>query len=176
MKCVECGAVMVELERKPYHYVESGLDNIYLYGVVEFRCPKCKNEMVRIPHPLQLHIILAMAISQKEGHLIGAEIRFLRKEVGMTAKGFAEAIGVTSQSLSRWENDKEKQSEPHDRLIRFIFRFMMQLRLQTMINCLEETLKQAEVVSFKNKRMDVNADQMRFIKIPNTAVCESAAS
>ncbi len=167
---------MNEVEKGPYHYVESGLDNVYLYGVTEYNCPKCKNKMVRIPRPFQLHIILAIAISQKEGHLSGSEIRFLRKEVGMPAKALAEAVGVTPQSISRWENEKEKQSESHDRLIRYIFRFMMQERLKTTINYLEDTLKQAEVVSFKNKRVDVNADQMRFISIPNVAVCECGAS
>ena len=174
MKCVECGTKMRELEKRPYHYVESGLDNIYLYGIVEYECPNCKNEMVRIPRPFQLHIILAIAISQKDDCLNGSEIRFLRKEIGVNAKTFAKAIGVTPQSLSRWENEKERQSESHDRLIRYAFRFMMQERLQTMITFIEDVLKQARVISFKNNRVDVQADQLKFISIPHAAVCECA--
>jgi putative zinc finger/helix-turn-helix YgiT family protein len=176
MKCAECGATMHAIEKKPYHYVESGLDNVYLYGIDEYRCPKCSNEMVRIPRPLQLNIMLAIAISQKEGRLTGAEVRFLRKEIGMNGKAFAEAVGVNPVSLSRWENDKESQSESHDRLIRYVFRFMLQKQLQTMIDRVEDALRQAEIISFKNKRVDVNADQMRYITIPNAAVCEKAAS
>lgn len=172
MKCTECKAEMKALEARPYPYEESGLDNVVLFGVTEYRCPQCGNEMARIPHPLQLHILLAVAISLKEGHLTGAEIRFLRREVGMNGKAFAEAVGVTPVSLSRWENDKEKQSESHDRLMRYVFRFVMQERLQTTINFLEDALKQAQVVSFENKKVHVHADQMRFITLPHAAVCE----
>jgi putative zinc finger/helix-turn-helix YgiT family protein len=165
---------MKELERKPYHYTESGLDNVYLYGVAEYKCPKCGNEMVQIPRIAQLHIILAIVISQKPERLTGEEIRFMRKEVGMNGKAFAEAIGITPVSLSRWENNKEKHSDSHDKLVRYIFRSMMQKRMQDMMDYIEESISQAEVISYQNRRMDVKTDQMRFFKIHERAVCDCA--
>ena len=166
MKCIKCNAVMKELKRQPYHYTESGLNNVYLYGVTEYECPKCDNKMIRIPRITRLHIIIAIAISQKPERLTGEEIRFMRKEVGMTGKAFAEAIGVTPVSLSRWETNEVKHSDSHDKHIRLIFRFMMQKRLRTMIDFIEDSIAQAEVISLKNRRMDVKADQMKFFNIP----------
>ena len=37
---------------------------------------------------------------------IGAFLKELRKENGMTQEQFAEKLGVTNRSISRWENGK----------------------------------------------------------------------
>ena len=39
----------------PYHFVESGLDHIYLVGIPVNYCEECKEELPEIPNVAQLH-------------------------------------------------------------------------------------------------------------------------
>lgn len=169
-KCYECGTVMKE-KKITHHYKESGLDNVYLEGVSEFVCPECKARFVDMPRPVQLHIVLAIALSFRKSMLTGPEIRFMRKEVGMTGKAFAEFIGVNSVTLSRWENapDDANKEESNDRLIRFAFKVMMYERLRAMLSWMEAQIQQSKVVSFHNERVDVDADAMKYVSIPESS-------
>ncbi len=165
-KCYECGKVMNDKKIK-HHYVESGLNNVYLEGVSEFTCPSCKTSFVDIPEPTQLHIVMAVALSDKKGLLTGPEIRFMRKEVGMTSKGFAAFIGVSPVTMSRWENSEgdSNRDESNDRLIRLAFKVMMYERLKAMLSCLEAMIQKAGVISFHKERMDIDAEAMKYISI-----------
>ncbi len=166
-KCYECGKVMKKKEIS-YHYTESGLRNVYLDGVFEFTCSKCGASFVDIPEPVQLHIVLAIVLSCLKKRLTGPEIRFMRQEVGMTSKAFAEMIGVSPVTMSRWENDEgdANKDESNDRLIRMAFKVMMCERLHSIISSLENMIQRAQVISIHNERLDVNADAMKFISIP----------
>ncbi len=50
----------------------------------------------------------------------GAEIRFLRKHIGLSAKKFADLIGADATTLSKYENAKREVSISKDRLIRTV--------------------------------------------------------
>jgi DNA-binding transcriptional regulator YiaG len=50
----------------------------------------------------------------------GVEIRALRKKLGWTQMALAEAIGVTSNTVARWERGEMAISEPATRLLRKI--------------------------------------------------------
>ena len=52
--------------------------------------------------------------------LSGKEIRFLRKAADWTAKQLAEIIGVTPESVSRWENGKEVVGPTSEKLLRIM--------------------------------------------------------
>lgn len=151
-----------------HHYLESGLKNVYLEGVKEFICPKCKESYIDIPSPELIHIIIALVISSKEGMLSGEEIRFMRKELGMTGKAFAHFIGVSPITLSRWENDSgsANKSEAHDRLIRFAFKIMICERLRIMVSWLENQIENKKVASLARRRLEINAAQLGKTKIP----------
>lgn len=173
-KCFECGKVMKEKSIR-HHYVECGLPNVYLDGVSEFTCPECNTSFVDIPGPEQLHIVLAMAIANSPEKLTGPEIKFLRKEVCMTGKSFAQFIGVDPVTLSRWENDKgdANKEDSNDHLIRMAFKIMMGNRLQTYIAWIESMIEKASVISFNRKRVDVNTDFMRFVSLPSATAKET---
>jgi transcriptional regulator with XRE-family HTH domain len=47
----------------------------------------------------------------------GKEIRALRQKLGWTQAALAEALGVTSNSVARWERDEMAISEPTVRLL-----------------------------------------------------------
>jgi len=59
--------------------------------------------MVRALHPLRLN---------------GAELRFMRKVVGMKSKDFAQTVGMDPSSYSRYENDKDQMGGYVEQLVR----------------------------------------------------------
>lgn len=165
MRCVECGNEMKSRVLDSYKYAESGLDNVYLSGATEYRCDRCKLVEVDIPTPIMLHIVIALALSEKPAHLNGNEIKFMRKEVGMTGKAFAKLLKINSVTLSKWENDEMKHTDSHDVLIRYAFLLAMQHRLHSMIDNLLMLLKRARIYSLENKRLNIKALDVDLVSI-----------
>jgi putative zinc finger/helix-turn-helix YgiT family protein len=109
-----------------YHYVESGLPNVWLTGVEIFEC-NCGENFAYIPCASELHRLIAEILLQKEEQLSGREIRFLRKHMGLKAKDFADKIGVMNVTVSRWEREETIPPKPIDRLIRYFYAIEMNL-------------------------------------------------
>jgi putative transcriptional regulator len=118
MKCIECGAEMVT-ETEDYPYVEAGIEGVYLAGVKVSRC-KNGHEEVAIPLLDALHREIALALASRPEKLRGAELRFLRKYLGFSGVDFAPIMGVTPETLSRWENEKEPMGATAERLARVL--------------------------------------------------------
>lgn len=169
MKCHNCGKTMKK-EIVTYRYVESGLDNVYLEGVAQYTCAECDEKVTMVPRPLDLHIVMAIDISDKPTPLTGPEIRFLRKEIGMTGKKFAEFIGVSPVTLSRWENAKDNANREasSERLIRLAFKIMMCEKLRSTASFLEELIRNARVSKFKKENYFINTEQLQYITFPST--------
>jgi putative zinc finger/helix-turn-helix YgiT family protein len=104
-----------------YHFVHSGLPNVYLVGIDYFDCEKCGKQSADIPALDDLMIKIARAVVGQEARLDGAEIRFLRKRLKKKSADFGKIIGVTPEQISRWENDGNQPSESADKLIRVFF-------------------------------------------------------
>jgi putative zinc finger/helix-turn-helix YgiT family protein len=105
-----------------HHYTESGLDNVHVEGVEVYECPSCDERIVSIPAVPRLNTLIGKFLIEKNAMLTGREIRFLRKNAGLSAKRFARLIGVDSSTVSRWENDnKQKPTPSHDRFIRLLY-------------------------------------------------------
>jgi len=109
-----------------HHYIESGLQNVWLKGVEIFEC-KCGEHFAFIPCAQELHKIIAEILLQKEDQLSGREIRFLRKHMGLKAKDFAKQIGVMNVTVSRWEREEIVPPTTIDRLIRYFYAAEMNL-------------------------------------------------
>jgi len=103
-----------------YHYKECGLRDVRLGGVELFKCP-CGEKFAIIPCVPELHGLLAQNLLRQKSQLSGREIRFLRKNMGLKSKDFAEYIGVNKVTVSRWERDEEHPTQPTDRLIRLFY-------------------------------------------------------
>lgn len=102
-----------------YHYLESGLTNIWLKnGYVEQRTPYGK--ALAIDDLPGLHQAIALALVEKPGKLEGREIRFLRSEMEMSQPSLATLIGVSAQSIALWEKDKSGVTGPAEKLLRLI--------------------------------------------------------
>ena len=119
MKCQQCGTAM-KTRRENFSYTASGLQGVTLVGVEVSRCPGCGEFEVSIPRIEQLHRALARFVIQKDTPFTGAEVRFLRKFLGWSGADFAKHIGVTPESVSRWEQDREIMSPPADRALRLM--------------------------------------------------------
>lgn len=119
MTCLECGGKL-EARKENYRYLACGLPNVTLEGVEVRRCGTCGGHEVVIPRIEKLHETLALAVVKQEARLTGAEVRFLRKYLGYSGTDFAALIGVSAETVSRWENDRETMGPSAERLLRMV--------------------------------------------------------
>lgn len=63
---------------------------------------------------------VAMAIIGKRQRLLSSEIRFLRKQLGLSGIGLAMHLGTTPESVSRWEHGRTRMGTTADRLLRLM--------------------------------------------------------
>jgi DNA-binding transcriptional regulator YiaG len=106
---------------KPYHFLDSGLPNVYLIGVKYWTCAKCRAQSADIPAPEQLMNVIGESVVMKPGILTGQEIRFLRKRAGKKAAEFAALINKTPEHFSKLETGALPLQEPTDKLIRLTY-------------------------------------------------------
>jgi putative transcriptional regulator len=119
--CWECGGEMQVIKDKPYCYKESGLDNVYLHGIIQYKCKKCGECGPEIPNIEELHLVIGKILVCKEHNLNAKEVIFLRKELGLKSKEMAELLSVTAQEYSKWENSKDTISPVYDKYLRSIY-------------------------------------------------------
>jgi DNA-binding transcriptional regulator YiaG len=101
-----------------YHYTESGLQNIWLAN--GFTKQKTKyGEGVAIHDVDGLHRVIGKAIARKP-KMTGAEMRFLRKELGLSQGALAALLGTTEQTVSLWER-RGNIARAADRLVRLLY-------------------------------------------------------
>ncbi|HMC32290.1 MAG TPA: hypothetical protein VKL99_15760 [Candidatus Angelobacter sp.] len=106
---------------KPYHFLDSGLPNVYLVGVKYWVCEKCGAQSAEIPAPEQLMNAIGESVVMKPGILTGREIRFLRKRAGKKAADFAALINKTPEHFSKLETGGLPLHGPTDKLIRLTY-------------------------------------------------------
>jgi DNA-binding transcriptional regulator YiaG len=108
---------------QPYHYTLSGLSKVYLHGITVHICPACGSESPVIPRVAGLHRVIAEIVARKPAPLVGEEIRFLRKNIGIPAKKLAAVLGIAPETLSRAENGRPGGLRPAlEHLVRLMAR------------------------------------------------------
>ncbi|HWI34844.1 MAG TPA: helix-turn-helix domain-containing protein [Burkholderiales bacterium] len=122
-----------------YHYIESGLRNIWLTnGYTVKKTPY--GEAVSIQDVEGLHRLIGSIIARRP-RLTGPELRFLRKEMGMSQKALADFVGTTEQSVSLWER-RGRVPKAEDRLIKLAYLEMIDkygnVKIKDTINRLNE--------------------------------------
>ena len=119
MKCLNCNKEM-KLVVENHRYKECGLDNIVIVNMKKHVCSNCDEEYLRIPNTDTLHRAIAEHIANDFGRLNNKEFRFLREYLGFSGAFFAKLIGVTRESVSRWENGKAVIPRHMELLIRML--------------------------------------------------------
>jgi putative transcriptional regulator len=89
-------------EKKMYHYTESGLDNVWLENGYKIHDTPY-GRSVSVGGADQLHEMLALCLTKKEGRLTGKELRFLRTMLLLSQESLAKMTGVTEGAVSLWE-------------------------------------------------------------------------
>ncbi len=103
-----------------YHYIDSGLDNIYLQnGYKVSKTPY--GGAISISHLDDLHKAIGMAIATSLKRMSPKEMRFLRLEMELSQKRLAALLNVDSQSIARWEKGQTSLPGPAELLIRGIY-------------------------------------------------------
>lgn len=106
--------------KKPLHYPECGLDNVYLVSGYEVvKTPYGKGVAVKNVDALLRAIGTKLATEKKA--LTGKELRFLRKQMDLTQSELARFVGLNSQQVARWEKGEYEIPGPADRLVRLLF-------------------------------------------------------
>ncbi len=121
MRCESCGEETIVTQGQKYHYTESGLDNVYLNSIDLRVCQACGSKSPVIPKINELHSTLGMAIALKPSPLVGKEVRFLRRRLGMKSREWAALLRVDACTLSRWEVGEQPIGAQSDRLIRLLY-------------------------------------------------------
>lgn len=119
MKCAECGGNL-KITGDTHRYAESGLPNVVLHGVQVRKCQACGEDEVAIPNIAGLHRRLAMMLITRKSALAAPEFRFLRQYLGQSSKDFAKTLGVTPETMSRWENASRDIPPVVDRVVRLL--------------------------------------------------------
>jgi len=85
-----------------YRYTECGLDNVVIDGV-EVQLDDHGEDTYSIRNILGLHKVIAHAIISRAQNMTGAELRFLRSEMGFTQEQLAKLLSCDRVTISRWE-------------------------------------------------------------------------
>ena len=73
---------------------------------------------VSIPNAEELAAAVALALCFMPVRLTGAEVRFIRRVMGMTGQELAAAVEMDPATLSRWEHDKQTVGAWADKTVR----------------------------------------------------------
>ncbi len=90
---------------KMYHYIDSGLPDIWLDGGVEFT-ETPDGPATAIQDIDGLHHLIAMGIIEsveRTGRMTGPEFKFLRIELDMSQRATSQVVGVDANTIYRWE-------------------------------------------------------------------------
>jgi transcriptional regulator with XRE-family HTH domain len=107
-------------DQHPFHFTDSGLDNVYLVGIKYFTHPDGRI-VAEIPSLKQLMRVIARDLVLSKSDLTGGEVRFLRKRLGIRATEYCKYLGLEPETLSRIENGKQPISSATQKLARLSY-------------------------------------------------------
>ena len=144
MICPNCNSETVCTKDK-HHYIECGLNNVFIDSIDVCKCT-CGEKLVIIPAMPELHSQIGIALVKKKALLNGKEIRFLRKNMGLTATKLSKIIGVEIETISRWENGKQAITKPHDRLLKLVYSNIKGVPTDKIKHLIEEDFEEIEAI------------------------------
>lgn len=103
-----------------YHYLESGLDNIYLINGFEIT-KEDEDTFISFNDLHGLHEAIAAKLVHQTKSLNGKEFRFLRTEMDMSQNTLSKCFGVTEQTVARWEKGQTEIPRTSDVSLRSMY-------------------------------------------------------
>lgn len=105
--------------RAGYHYTECGLENVWIHGTDPVVDDKGQITYVIHNQP-GLHKEIARSIACQKSGMIGAELRFLRTEIGYTQDQLAQIVHRDAQTIGRWERDEIEIDQAAETIVRLL--------------------------------------------------------
>lgn len=113
-----CGAHEVQ---EPLRYDWCGLDDVYLLSGFTRTIEEDGEESISIRNMDGLHRAIGNHLAEHKKALNGKEIRFLRKQMGISQDELADILSVTDQTVARWEKGECEIPGPAELLVRLVF-------------------------------------------------------
>ena len=156
MKCSQCSSSNLDEVKIDHPYDECGLPNVTLVDVTARKCRDCGTVRLKIPAIEELHRALLMMVLRKNSRLTGAEVRFLRKYIGLSGTDFARRIGAEPETVSRWENDRQPIGPQAERLLRLLVVTMGQIQEYPIeeFDRLDPELRESTVIRIQRRSRD----------------------
>jgi putative zinc finger/helix-turn-helix YgiT family protein len=141
-----------------------------LQGVTIAACPKCGDTEVSIPRMGKIHRTIARALTNSPARLTGAELRFLRKHLGLSGTEFARYLHTDKTKTSKWETEVDKIGPATDRLIRLLVT-ALDKDMSSQVSAVAEHLPQIrdESGSGWELHVDVQTLQTSFVPVSQAA-------
>ena len=101
---------LIEKERadmsNTYHYVESGLHNVYLLnGYEEYYDKSLSSNVTRILRVAKLHEIISKTIAINSAYMSSQEFKFLRTELGYSQEQLGRLFGIEAIVVHQRETE-----------------------------------------------------------------------
>lgn len=115
------------METESYHYIESGLDNVWLHNGYDVDQDADFENLTRLMDVNGLHRSIAKTLLIKTAPLFGSEFKFLRTHCSLSQGDVADTIEITEEDVFKIEelSDKPVDSWQTDVLFRvYISRFL----------------------------------------------------
>jgi DNA-binding transcriptional regulator YiaG len=129
---------------EPLHYTACGLDDVYLLSGYELHQTPYGNG-VSVTDVDGLHRAIGLHLARDKKVLNGKEIRFLRKQMDLTQAELAELLGVTSQTVARWEKGEFETQAPSELMIRLLYLDCLKLLPETVRQFIKSLVRKDEV-------------------------------
>jgi len=125
-KCVMCGYEgPLEVYLKDIEW--ESLPGTIIADIEVHKCPQCGEFYEAYPRFEELFHVLAIAVIEQSSRLNGDEIRFLRNFMDLAQSELAMRLGVTQETVSRWETEKQSFGKTADHLLRLMVAYELQL-------------------------------------------------
>ena len=133
-----------------YHYVQYGLDHVWLENGFKLVETPYGNT-VKIDQADQLDAAIAEWLTRKPAPLTGIEFRFLRLQLDLSQKRVGELLGKEAQTVALWEKSEAVNADV-DFMMRHIYRqtavnsYQTYVELVDYLNTLDRTERKEKVL------------------------------
>lgn len=137
-----------------YHYLECGLDDVYLVNGFEWH-ETARGTSIAIKDIDTLHHAIGEHLCRDKKELSGKEFRFLRREMLMSQALLADLFDVKEQTVHRWETGKSPLPKAAESLIRLMHMDKVSSvrdRLKRIAD-LEDEIDHRQEMTFKLKKI-----------------------
>lgn len=117
--CGNCGSTRVKESVLPEYETDLGGVRVRLINsVIREVCEDCNEGTIEIPDLDALCKTAAMTLAMVPIRLTGKAVRFMRLALDLTGREFAEAMDLTPETVSRWENGGRGVGGSSEKLLR----------------------------------------------------------